>query len=71
MSKEYLNFEGRNDIHRDPYSKAVINIDVPAYNAAKRRIDNHRRIDNMESEMNGIKNLLTTILEKISEEESK
>ena len=71
MSKEYLKFEGRNDIHRDPYSKAVINKDVSAYMAAKKRKEKQNRIDEMESEMGEIKNLLVQILGKMSKEDSK
>ena len=71
MKKEYLKFEGRNDIHRDPYSKAVINKDISGYMAAKKRKENQNKMDEMESEMSDIKKLLVQILEKMSKEDSK
>tara|TARA_B100002019_G_C21080911_1_gene503761 strand:- start:110 stop:328 length:219 start_codon:yes stop_codon:yes gene_type:complete len=66
--KEYLKFEGRNDIQRDPYSKAVINKDMMGYMAAKKRKDNQQKMDKLESEMGEIKELLNQVLSKMNEE---
>ena len=70
-SKEYLKFEDRNDIHRDPYSKAVINKDMAAYMAARKRKENQTKMDKLESEMSEIKQMLNQVLTKMNKEESR
>tara|TARA_Y100000004_G_scaffold141714_1_gene161145 strand:- start:711 stop:926 length:216 start_codon:yes stop_codon:yes gene_type:complete len=71
MRKEYLKFEGRNDIQRDPVSKAVINKDMAGYMAAKKRKENQTKMDTLESEMSEIKQLLNQVLLKMNEEENR
>ena len=71
MRKEYLKFEGRNDIQRDPVSKAVINKDMVGYMAAKKRKENQTKMDTLESEMGEIKQLLNQVLLKMNEEENR
>ena len=65
--KEYLKFEGRNDIVRDPNSKAIINTDVVAMRAAKKRKLKEQKVQNLENEVNDIKKIVQQVLDHLKE----
>lgn len=67
MINKFLKFEGRKDIVRDPYSKAIINTDIVAMRAAKKRKAHEEKIDNLQTEMNEIKKLVQNVLERLNE----
>lgn len=66
-----INFENRNDIVRDPYSKAILSTDKAAYNAAKVRKEQQKRyiklendVKQMKSEMSNISSMLKELLNR-------
>jgi len=72
---EYLQVEGHKELVRDTKSKAIINTDKNAYNAAVKRAreaqnqrdqlrDATREINNIKCEMHEIKSLLVQLLDK-------
>ena len=72
---EYIKVEEHPKLVRDTYSRAIINTDVHAYEAAIKRTrsankqkdtirDAVRDINNLKSEMHEIKNLLLQMMDK-------
>jgi len=64
-----LKVEGHNNLVRDEHSKALINTDTRAYNAAllrkKKNLEKETEIVNLKSEVKELKNMIQTLLEKI------
>jgi hypothetical protein len=59
--------ENRNDLVRDTYSKAILNTDLDALNAWKKRKEKSNRIDTHENDINNIKEELGEIKFMIKE----
>lgn len=59
--------ENRNDLIRDNYSKAILNTDLDALNAWKKRKEKSNRIDDHENDINTIKEELGEIKFMIKE----
>ncbi len=73
MEREYIKVEGKDDLARDNYSKAIVNTNISAYEKAVRRAREAqeqrdeirtatREINNIKSEMHEIKSLLKQLV---------
>lgn len=64
-----LKVEGHNNLVRDEHSKALINTDTRAYNAAllrrKKNLEKENEIMELKSEVKELKNMIQTLLQKI------
>jgi hypothetical protein len=61
----YLKVEGQNDLFRDPNTNSIVNVSMTEYNQylSRKNLKNseNQKIDNLESDVNGIKNDLDEI----------
>lgn len=62
-----LNFEHRNDIVRDSYSKAILSKDKAGYLAAKKRKEEQQRYIKLEQDVRILKNDLSEINKMLKE----
>ena len=73
MEREFIKVEGKDDLARDNYSKAIVNTNINAYEKAVRRAREAqeqrdeirtatREINNIKSEMHEIKSLLQQLV---------
>lgn len=62
-----LNFEHRNDIVRDSYSKAILSKDKAGYLAAKKRKEEQQRYIKLEQDVKILKNDLSEINKMLKE----
>ena len=67
---EYIKVEGHTSLLRDSESSAIVNTDMSALRLQKLRKDNYKKqveeINNIKSDINDMKNILTQIVEKIN-----
>jgi hypothetical protein len=62
---DYIKVKDKDHLVRDAYSNAIVNVDMDAYNAYienyKQRYNESQRIQNLEGDVNEIKNNLSEI----------
>jgi hypothetical protein len=67
---EYIKVEGHTSLLRDSESSAIVSTDMSAWRLQKLRKDNYKKqveeINNIKSDINDMKNILTQIVEKIN-----
>jgi len=68
---EKLKVNGRSDLVRDPHSRALINTDIDAYNAAKKRrsmiIEKNQEIADLKNDVKELKDLVYKLVSKMED----
>lgn len=64
-----IKVEGHNNLVRDPYSKAIINTDTTAYQAAllrkRKNLEKEQEMVELKSEVKELKGMVQLLLEKL------
>jgi hypothetical protein len=67
---DYAKVEGHTGISRDETTGAIVNTDMKSYQLAKKRketfLNQRNEINNLKEEIGEIKNLLTTLIERVN-----
>ena len=69
--KDFIPVEGNTDLVRDPHSRALINTDIDAYNAAKKRrsmiIEKNQEIADLKNDVKELKDLVYKLVSKMED----